>query len=230
MPKGQINRFERKDATDVAFFYGRDINELRADMRKLAKRANQRLVRIEQAGEQKHSMAYQKAQSWLIGKKISKTGKYRFTEFTKNVSKKQIIEEMQAMQEFLSLKSSTVGEIHDYMRSSYRIFLQNHPQLAGIMTPELYKTFFTMFGKERTKNIYYNELMDIMEELALSNMTEEQMIEWVKEAGSSLIRSKQRATDMGVKFDQRQALYSAPELIGTIHDGGFNDKNRKHFQ
>lgn len=107
------------------------INDLLAENRKLAKRANQRMVRLERAAEQpryKHvtDYAHKTAQrniaglDMMLGKPADLTGKARFRESGKRIkglTDKQMVSylrtQIAAEKEFLESASSTIGDVFE---------------------------------------------------------------------------------------------------------------------
>ena len=114
----------RKDTNSI-------INDLLKESRKLAKRANQRMVRLERAAEQpryKHVVdyAHKTAQrdiaglDIMLGKPADLTGKARFRESGKRIeglSDKQMIAylrtQISAEKQFLEAASSTIGDVYE---------------------------------------------------------------------------------------------------------------------
>ena len=76
------------------------LDDMRAELRTLAKRANQRMVRLERQDE--YSYAYEKAQNFL-----NRRNKTRFTESTKNLSFEETQKQLVQVNKFLNSVTST---------------------------------------------------------------------------------------------------------------------------
>lgn len=97
-----------------------DIEMLRQETKRLAKTANQRLVRLEQAGKRR-SPAYQRARDDL--ETDFGLPRQRYKEFTKNLSRDELIQEYRSIRSFLSAKSSTVAGYQKIIDERYADFI-----------------------------------------------------------------------------------------------------------
>ena len=95
---------------------------LRKAVKKAAKAANMRLLRLERAGYSDtwaHRMALENLKNISEGEGLSAPRK-RFKEYTKNMDLYQLRREYTALREFLSMKSSTVQGFTDTQLRRYR--------------------------------------------------------------------------------------------------------------
>lgn len=95
---------------------------LRKAVKKAAKAANMRLLRLERAGYSDtwaHRMALENLKNISEGDGLSAPRK-RFKEYTKNMDLYQLRREYTALREFLSMKSSTVQGLNDTQLKRYR--------------------------------------------------------------------------------------------------------------
>lgn len=97
-----------------------DIESLRAETRRLAKAANQRMVRLEQAGK-RTSPAYQRARDDL--ETDFGLPRQRYKESTKNLSREELIQEYRSIRAFMTAKSSTVAGYQKIINERYENFL-----------------------------------------------------------------------------------------------------------
>ncbi len=98
----------------------KDIESLRAETRRLAKAANQRMVRLEKAG-QRTSPAYQRARDDL--ETDFGLPRQRYKEFTKNLSREELIQEYRSIRAFMTAKSSTVAGYQKIVNERYKRFI-----------------------------------------------------------------------------------------------------------
>ena len=94
---------------------------LRKAVKKAAKAANMRLLRLERAGYSDtwaHRMAMENLKNISEGEGLSAPRK-RFKEYTKNMDLYQLRREYTALREFLSMKSSTVQGLSDTQLKRY---------------------------------------------------------------------------------------------------------------
>ena len=90
-------KYEYKGALSVA-----NANDLRPIVRRAAKAANQRLLRLERAG-------YTKGIYSITQKRLAQSGRRRFKERTKSMDIAQLRTEYARLRDFLSAKSSTIS-------------------------------------------------------------------------------------------------------------------------
>lgn len=95
-----------------------NVSELAEERRKLAKRANQRMVRLEQAGLDK--FAYKKAQSYLYG-----MGRKRFSESRKATDIYHERRELAELEKFLNSVSSTPSGLEKKYKNAYKTLKSN---------------------------------------------------------------------------------------------------------
>lgn len=94
---------------------------LRKAVKKAAKAANMRLLRLERAGYSDtwaHRMALENLKNISEGEGLSAPRK-RFREYTKNLDLYQLRREYTALREFLSMKSSTIQGLRDTQIKRY---------------------------------------------------------------------------------------------------------------
>lgn len=124
MPKSKIGTPKQSDLSKDVWRGSYSENELQAYRRKLAKRANQRLVRLERASSNISGEAYidigagEKAKSYLARK-----GRNRFSESkTVKADYYQLRQEIIQLQSFLQSKSSTVSGIREIEAKRIKTF------------------------------------------------------------------------------------------------------------
>lgn len=135
-----------------------DIESLRAETRRLAKAANQRMVRLEQAGK-RTSPAYQRARDDLetdFGQP-----RQRYKEFTKNLSRDELIQEYRSIRAFMTAKSSTVAGYQKIIEERY----QNYKAMTGSeISEEDYVTAWQMISEnEQAQKLSYRSHFAMIE-------------------------------------------------------------------
>ena len=117
-----------------------------AEIRKLVKGVNDRLYKLEKAGKQMESKAYQSIAKYAAENQLNmyninpETGAIRVTQdlsrFPTNEAKYQYI---RRLQEILSNETSTVGGTNAAMKKAYKSFMQNpkvmQPDASGRLQP-----------------------------------------------------------------------------------------------
>lgn len=100
------------------------MTDIYAERRKLAKRANQRLLRLERAG--KARFAYDSARAFIENIYGEKQGKVRFSEsLQKSRTKRSIQHEINVLNEFLSMPTSTVKGQEKLKNKSFDTLVKN---------------------------------------------------------------------------------------------------------
>ena len=122
MPQGHLAKYafkpkqEEVPMIDLRKASSYNIPELNKLRRKLAKRANQRLLRLEREGM---TDAYAYSQTMLY---LYNNNRTRFYEGTRNLSITELKSELEELSAFLGAKSSTVGGIREIRRSTAQHF------------------------------------------------------------------------------------------------------------
>lgn len=143
--KSWIETYEYKGALSIA-----NAEDLRPIVRKAAKAANQRLVRLERAGLTKG--VYAMAMSRLeIG------GNKRFKEQTKNLNIQQLRSEYAQLRDFLTAKSSTVAGQNNINKNRY-----NTAKAAGLspdISQDEFNDIVSKIFTEKTEALYSSEII-----------------------------------------------------------------------
>lgn len=134
--------------------------DIRAELRSAAKRANQRMVRLERSGIK--SFALKIAQN-DIQNVIGRKGKKRFIENTKKMSYADVEKELKYVQKFLNSASSTVTGIKKYVGKRSRTLVKKY----GV-NPEKLNDLYKIFNSEDYKKMIEN----IPSKIVLSAITE----------------------------------------------------------
>lgn len=140
-----------------------DIESLRAETRRLAKAANQRMVRLEQAGK-RTSPAYQRARDDL--ETDFGLPRQRYKEFTKNLSREELIQEYRSIRAFMTAKSSTVAGYQKIIDERY----EKYKAMTGSeISEEDYVTAWQMISEnEQAKKLSYRSHFAMIETAANS--------------------------------------------------------------
>lgn len=144
--KSWIEHYEYKGALSIA-----NAEDLRPIVRKAAKAANQRLVRLERAGLTKGVYAMATSRLELGGK-----GK-RFKEQTKNLNLQQLRSEYAQLRDFLTAKSSTVAGQKNINRNRY-----NTAKAAGLspdISQDEFNDIVSKIFTEKTEALYSSEII-----------------------------------------------------------------------
>lgn len=167
------------------------LDSLKAEVRKLAKRANQRMVRIERWESDNSSYAYNNAQDYLESK-----GRNRFKENPTKMTESELQSELYRINKFLEAKTST--------KSGTLEVIKNKKET----TKEYAKN---KFGKEMT-NTEYDELIDILKfrkqykkihRILGSPRTFQSLVNTTKEEKDELVRIFEGMSDNDINFEDR---------------------------
>lgn len=135
-----------------------------AEYKKLAKRANQRMVRLEQKGIQ--SPAYNKVQALMemAGiKKKSARGR-RFSETGKYTDANELRKMMKIINSFLESKTSTKAGYLDYLDKIYQAANENYNlDSAGISKEDYLAIFEALPDKESERVFYASYYIEVVE-------------------------------------------------------------------
>lgn len=125
-----------------------------ADVRKMAKQANQRLVRLERAG-QTMSYAYQQAEKYLYDQE----GRERFKEHTKPLTRQQLVKEYKALDKFLGYKTSTVQENRRLERQRVQSFGDKYGVKIKPEQRDKYYALWQRIGGKQREDRFTSEVL-----------------------------------------------------------------------
>ena len=149
------------------------IEELKSGIKAMSKTANQRLLRLERAGIDQSSPAYQYVKrSAETGKMkeyvtVNKKGQTRFA--TKSLSEKELRSEYESLQGFLATKTSKVSKAKKIIKKSQEQLIKisgsnlKAEDIGALWSEPLIEKYFKMYGYTE-----FNRITNAVENLGLS--------------------------------------------------------------
>lgn len=149
------------------------VEELKSGIKAMSKTANQRLLRLERAGINESSTAYQYVKtSAETGKmkeyvSVNKKGQVRFA--TKSLSKKELRSEFESLQGFLATKTSKVIEAKKIIKKSQEKIAEisnsnlSAENIGDLWSEPLIEKYFKMYGYTE-----FNRITNSVENMGLS--------------------------------------------------------------
>lgn len=139
-----------------------ELETLRAETRRMAKQANQRLVRMEKESRFGTSPAYKRAREDLATDFGAPRNRYR--ESLKTATRAELIAEYKSLREFITAKSSTVGGYQKIIEERYENFKRYTG--ADISIDDYVNAWEKISADEKTKETYYKSQFKLIKEAA----------------------------------------------------------------
>lgn len=170
--------------------YGIKPSEVRdAELKYLAKKANDRLYKMEKAGVTDKSREYRMVEHYAIGDPSGKgsiynvdvnKGRIRFTSTSKGMSGEERAYLINTIRNFLKAETSTVSGTKRAFKRAYTTFMKNNGSKIN-MTQEQYEnvwsTYRDMVEKDKLSNEGYNAFMELVTKTDLYTMKQWQIRE-----------------------------------------------------
>lgn len=138
-----------------------ELETLRAETRRLAKVANQRLVRLEKESEFGVSPAYKRAREDL--RSGSGAPRRRYRENVKTASRQELIDEYRSLREFVTAKSSTVAGYEKIVKDRYQAFLEREGLTESDMSIQEYvEGWEKVTAGFKKKELYYRSQFKLL--------------------------------------------------------------------
>lgn len=139
-----------------------ELETLRAETRRLAKVANQRLVRLEKESPFGTSPAYKRAKEDLRTEFGAPRNRYR--ESVKSASREELIREYRSLREFVTSKSSTVAGYEKIVRDRYERYKK---QTGAEISIEDYVAAWEKLGADsKAKDLFYKSQFKLIKNAA----------------------------------------------------------------
>lgn len=137
--------------------YGEYLDELRSEVEKKAKRANQRLRQLEMSGITESSRAYQvtarKAYDHLPGYTQTKAGNIAFDRSVKSKTIQELEQELEELDKFLDPGTIHTSTVRGYKKSLEKSF-EGYKKSMGDETLT-FEQYQQMFGEEKNRQFGY---------------------------------------------------------------------------
>ena len=139
-----------------------ELETLRAATRRLAKVANQRLVRLEKESRFGTSPAYKRAREDLRTEFGAPRNRYR--ESVKTATREELIREYRSLREFVTSKSSTVAGYEKIVTDRYERYKK---QTGSDLSIEEYVSAWEKLGaNSKAKELYYKSQFKLIKQAA----------------------------------------------------------------
>lgn len=181
----------------------RNMSKFSAEVRALAKRANQRMVRLEKAGV--NSPAYKAAQTQLemMGRRSNKATGRRFSETGKG-TENELRQQKAALERFLNQKTSTVSGYNKMQDEIYKTADKKYGlEKAGVSKEDYFELWDNLPDKEKDRMYYATFYIEVME-----------VYEMKKQKGEIRQENELTLTDIIRILDGSNNLKSALNEIG----------------
>lgn len=158
--RGRFNVFENLGEVSKD-----ELETLRAETRRLAKVANQRLVRLEKESKFGVSPAYKRAREDL--RSGSGAPRRRYRENVRTSSRQELIDEYRSLREFVTAKSSTVAGYKEIVETRYQDYLKREGLTeADLSIGDYVAGWEKITAGEKTKELYYRAQFKIIKQAA----------------------------------------------------------------
>lgn len=160
-----------------------------AEFKRLVKRANDRLYKLEKANLTDKSREYREVEHYAIGDPQGKgsiynvnanRGTIRFTSSLKGLTRTQKSYLINTVRNFMNAQTSTISGTKKAFKQSYQTFMQNYGSKLG-MTPEQYETIWSVYRdmveKDKLGNKGYNAFMELVKSTNLYELKPSQIRE-----------------------------------------------------
>lgn len=179
-----------------------------AEYKRLVKRANDRLYKLEKAGLSEKSREYREVEHYAISDPNGKgsiynvnmdRGTIRFSSSLKGLSGKEKAYAINTVRNFMNAETSTIGGTKRAFKKSYETFMKNYGSKTD-MTPEQYEKIWSVYRdmveKDKLSNQGYNAFMELVTQTNLYELDEDQI-----EAALSYINNSEATSTAGITSD-----------------------------
>ena len=160
-----------------------------AEFKKLAKRANDRLYKLEKAGLTRESHEYRMVEHYAVSNPSGKgwiyntnqeKGRIRFKGSLKGLSSSEKAYLINTIRNFLNAQTSTVTGTKKAFKSAYESFINNeNNQIKGNITEEQYKNMWSVYHdqvkQDRLNSKGYDVFMELVKNTDFYTLDKEQM-------------------------------------------------------
>lgn len=172
------------------------------EIKRLVKRANDRLYKLEKAGLQDVSREYREVEHYALTDPAGKGDIYhinparatiRFTSDTRGMTGAEKAYLINTVRNFLNAKTSTISGTRAAVKSAYETFMSKPERGKIDMTQDQYlrawKAYRDVVQKDKLDHKGYNVFMELIENTNLYQMTSDQMDEVLSYINKSESRS-----------------------------------------
>lgn len=139
-----------------------ELETLRAETRRLAKQANQRMVRLEKESRFGTGPAYKRARDDLRTEFGAPRNRYR--ESLRTATREELIAEYKSLREFITSKSSTVAGYTDIIEKRWKSFKEQTG--SDISIEDYVEAWEKITADAKTKETYYKSQFRLIKEAA----------------------------------------------------------------
>lgn len=184
------------------------------EIKRLVKRANDRLYKLEKAGLQDVSREYREVEHYALGDPAGKGDIYsinpvratiRFTSDTRGMTGAEKAYLINTVRNFLNAKTSTISGTKAAVKSAYETFISKPERGKIDMTQDQYlrawQAYRDVVQKDKLDHKGYNVFMELIENTNLYQMTSDQMDEVL-----SYIKKSESRSTAGIAADVISAV------------------------
>lgn len=194
-----------------------------AEFKRLVKRANDRLYKLEKKGLTNKSREYRMVEHYAVSDPNGKgniynvkanKGTIRFTSSLKGLDSKQKAYLINTVRNFMLAETSTIGGTKKAFNRAFETFKKNRPDLKN-MTQEqyenLWQTYRDMVEKDKLASAGYNAFMELVEKTNLYELSSDEM-----ETALSYIENSDASSTTGVLSDVLDAVQMEEDFDLTL--------------
>lgn len=180
-----------------------------AELKRLVKRANDRLYKLEKSGLTNKSQEYRLVEHYAVGEPSGKgsiynvnqeKGRIRFKTSTRGMSAEEKRYYIQTIRNFLNAQTSTITGTRKSFNKAYQTFMQNEAFSKTNITPEQYEMIWEVYRdaveKDKLSNEGYNAFMELIKKTDLY-----QLQRWQVEAAMEYIKKSNAVSSSGIATD-----------------------------
>lgn len=192
-----------------------------AEIKKLAKLANDRLYKLEKSGQDEYSKEYQLVKHYADGDPNGKGSIYntssdadriRFKSSARGMSTEERSYLVYTLRNFLRAETSTITGTKNVAKRALATYKENNPQAPEDMTysqyQKLWKTYREVVVPDKESHEAYNAFITMMETTDLYQLSQDQIAEAMK-----YIKTSEESSVVGMLADIKEKT--------SIENGGF---------
>lgn len=183
-----------------------------AQIKRMAKLANDRLYKLEKSGMSEYSREYQLVEHYAVGDPAGKgsiynvneeKGRIRFTSSTRGMTQEERSYYINTMRNFLNAETSTISGTRKAIDTAFQTFKENHgsklPDLTVDQYQNLWKTYRESVLPDRMSHEAYNAYLHLIENTNLYELSQDQL-------------------DMAVKYIADSTENTTVGIVGQVMD------------
>ena len=191
-----------------------ELETLRSEVRRMAKQANQRLVRLEKESKYGTSPAYKRAKEDLATEFGAPRNRYR--ESVRTATREELITEYRSLREFITAKSSTVAGYQKIIDERYENFKKQTG--ADLTEDEYVEAWEKISADEKSKESFYKSQFRLIKETAKA---------WKRKKRDAEKKGKELDVTWSEFFQKKQEQWNGQKFIRKLREEQTGGRRRK---